>query len=82
MRKYRIRLKALHDKTGLTAYAVAKRAGITETTTRKYVYSEEVISDTLPIAVTLLADFYGVDWRDVVETFEENEIKTPLAVPA
>ncbi len=62
--KFRIKLKAAHDKTGLTFYAVAKQTGIASNTVQKYADVDVVISDYIPTTVIRLAQFYGVDWRD------------------
>ena len=81
---FRIRLHDLHEKSGLTAYAVAKETGLIQTTVRKYV-TEDVISERIHNYVVTLAEFYGVDWRDVVEVIEESEDperNTPLLMTA
>lgn len=75
MRKvYRVRLKHLNVE-GLTAYAIAKEVGITQTTVMKYIRDDEVILDTLPISVVNLAAFFGRDWRDsdIVQVIEVEE---------
>lgn len=89
MRRYLIKLKDAHDKSGLTTYAVAKKLGLNQNTARKYL-TEYVETEMLPIYISRLAEFYGLNWRspDVVEVIEEEaggespKIKTPLAVPA
>lgn len=84
--KFRIRLKHVHDKTGLSPYAVAKEVPASQNTVRKYVDEDEVISTYIPNAVVELCNFYGVDWRDpnIVEAFieapEEGQRKTLLAL--
>lgn len=81
---FRIRLKPAHEQMGLTAYAVAKALGLSQTTVRKYVDNDEVLSSYVPSVVITLAKFYGVDWRDpaVVEVQEEGvsspEMRTAL----
>lgn len=86
MVKFRIRLKQIHDRTGLSPYAVWKKTGISQTTIRKYVTTDEVVQAYLPDIVVALANFYGVDWRDpsVVEIVEDDlpEIETPLSLMA
>lgn len=80
--RFIIRLKAAHDQTGLTAYAVAKELGLNQNTVRKYI-SEDVVAEMLPAYIVDLARFYGLELRDVIqiiETDEDPEIKTPLAV--
>jgi len=83
--KFIINLKDAHEKTGLSGYAVAKQTSVTENTVRKYA-DQVVESNVMPIAVIILADFYGVDWRneEIVKVITEaldnksgNE-KTPL----
>lgn len=73
MRRFKVKLKAAHEKTGLSPYAVHKATGIAQNTVRKYV-QEEIIVDYIPMTVVALADFYGVDWRDpeVVEVIETD----------
>lgn len=89
--KFKINLKAVHEKTTLTAYAVAKATGLSQATVRRYAYEDDVVLDYVPTTVVALANFYGVDWRspDIVEVIEDGEegesapeIKTPLPVPA
>jgi hypothetical protein len=75
MKKFLIKLKHLHDKSGMTAYAVGKATGIHENTVRMFV-SEDVVRQSVSIQVVKLAEFYGADWQDpdVVEVVEvENE---------
>lgn len=78
-----IKLKDAHEKSGLTAYAVAKELNLNANTVRKYVNQDNVMQ-YIPVHVIQLAEFYGVDWRssEIVEVIEEEEIKTPLAIPA
>ena len=82
--KFIVRLKHVHDKTGLTPYAVAKKISAAENTVRKYIESDEVVGHTMYGAVIELCDFYGVDWHDpsivevVIEEDSEEEIKTAL----
>jgi hypothetical protein len=85
--KFRITFKEVHDRTGLTAYAVAKQTGLTENTVRKYVYVDEIVTDYIHSAIITLAKFYGLAWDDpaIVEIVEENdlpEINTPLFAQA
>lgn len=73
--KFIVRLKSVHDKTGLTAYAVARKVNASENTVRKYVDSDNVVSSSIFGVVIELCNFYGVDWRDpnIVETLIEND---------
>lgn len=72
--RFKIHLKAAHDKSGLTAYEVWKKTGVVQSTVKKYISDEPVISDYVHVAVVQLADFYGVDWRDksIVAIVDEN----------
>lgn len=77
---FRIRLNELHKKSGLTAYAVAKETGLIQNTVRKYL-TEEIVTERVHSYIVTLAEFYGADWRDVVEVIEDDdlpEIETPL----
>lgn len=84
--RFLINLKDAHEKSGLTAYAVAKRLNLNESTVRKY--ATQVVETTELLShVLLMADFYGVDWHDpaivqVIEEDDEGQMKAPLAVPA
>ncbi len=71
--KFVIKLKAIHDQTGLTPYAIAKRTGLSQATVRKYVDVDQVTSDYLHIAIFTLAEFYGVDWQEIVEVQNGEE---------
>ncbi|MEL6526428.1 MAG: hypothetical protein AAFQ07_12045 [Chloroflexota bacterium] len=83
--KFKIRLKHVHDKTGLSPYAVAKEVAPSENTVRKYVDEDEVISTYIPNSIVELCNFYGVDWRDptiveaIMEEPSEEIRKTPTA---
>lgn len=86
-RKFVIRLKPIHEKTGLSPYAVAKKINAVQNTVRKYVDSDEVVTDRLESVVLELCDFYGVDWRDpsiveVVGELEESPESESLLIPA
>ena len=83
--KVLIKLKDAHEKSGLSAYAVAKELNLNGNTVRKYVQQDNVMQ-YIPVHVIQLAKFYGVDWRDpeIVEVIEESgddspETKTLLA---
>ena len=65
--KYVIRLKSIHEKTGLTPYAVAKQCGVTENTVRKYMQFDAVEVKQIRTSLAVLCDFYGVDFHDAVE---------------
>lgn len=87
---YRVRLKAIHDKTGKTPYDVVADLKATPTplstnTVRRYTENEEVLTDQLHISVAMLARYYGVSVWDVVEVVkseEDEEINTAFAALA
>jgi hypothetical protein len=87
--RFLVKLKKHHEKTGLSAYAVAKQLRLNAVTVQKYV-SADVYMEFLPNHVLKLAEFYGLDWRDpdVIEvvagddTSDEDELKTPTAISA
>lgn len=89
--KWVIRIKALHDKTGLSPYMVAKESGVAQNTVKKYVEEEEVIVERFENTLLALLRFYGADWRDpkvadVIEVDESEEspdfLVEALAEPA
>lgn len=86
MRKFKIKLGKLHEESGLTAYAVAKQTGLNENNVRNYVSSDFVVKEYVHTSVIVLAEFYGVDWHDVVEMIEGDdstpETETPLLATA
>jgi hypothetical protein len=83
--KFLIKLAAVHKKSGLSPYAVARATGLNENTVRRYV-TEDVPSERIYSHIVTLTDFYGVDWRDpaiiewVSDSKEEQspEMKTAL----
>lgn len=83
--KFVIKLKPLHEHTGLSPYAVAKRINVAQNTVRKYVDTDEVVSDRLESAVLVMCRFYGADWRDpeVISVVDEDpEMESPLTAVA
>jgi hypothetical protein len=78
--RFKIKLKAAHDKTGLTAYMVGKRTGVAINTVSKYITHDEIIVDYIPATVVKLAEFYGLDWRDskVIEVIDTPEMEAAL----
>lgn len=61
--KFRIKLKDVHENSGLTYYRVARQTGITHNTVQKY--AEAIVEQhSLPAQVLVMCKFYGVDWRD------------------
>lgn len=62
--RFKVNLKAVHDNTGLSPYAVAKQTGLAKNTVLKYVASSNLITERLESSLLTLFRFYGVDWRD------------------
>lgn len=71
---FRINLKDAHERSGVTAYQVAKETGLALGTVYKYSRSSDIKTDRLENPVIVLAQYYGVDWRDpaVVEVVYQN----------
>jgi hypothetical protein len=61
--KFLIKLAIVHEKSGLSPYAVARETGLNENTVRRYV-SGNVLSERIYSHIVTLTEFYGVDWRD------------------
>jgi len=81
MRLFRVRLRHLHEKSGLSVYKVAKLTGLSHNSVGKYVTADYVDSEYVTTAVTILAEFYGANWRDsdIVEVLTDDiEEETPL----
>lgn len=85
--RFLIKLKEPHEKSGLSAYAVAKQLNLNASTVRKFV-NNDVVAEFLPDHVLKIIQFYGLDWRDpkVIEIIEapdeDPEMKSLLALPA
>lgn len=62
--KFRVRLGQIHNKSGLTQYAVIRDTGINKNTVRRYIRDDEVLVDKIEIPLILLIQFYGLDWHD------------------
>lgn len=73
--KFKVTLKAAHERSGLSAYAVGKRTGIAQNTIRKYILPESVIASHIEGQLIELTKFFGVDWRDpaIIEVIEVND---------
>ena len=82
MTKWKIRLKSVHDESGLTAYRVAKDTGMNVNTVYRYVNNEVVAQDILPAHVITLVKYYGRDWHDanIIEFSDEDESQPEPAV--
>ncbi len=72
--KFRVRLKAIHEATGLTQYAVAKQSGVSINTVVRYTENDEILLDRFEPIVVKLLKFYGLNWRDpdVIEIVNEK----------
>jgi len=73
--KFVVKLKPVHDKTGLSYYAVSKLSGVVINTVKKYSAADRLEAHRFDISVVKLCRFYGVDWRDpqYVEIMEDGE---------
>lgn len=73
-KRYVIHLRNALKKSGLTAYAVAKKLQLNKNTVRKYL-SEDVVLEQLPSHVIDIVEFFGLDWRnpDVIEVIEVDD---------
>jgi len=89
--KILVKLKAVHARSGLSQYSIAKDTGISINTVKRYIGSKApdagVEVSYIPIEVIALCKHYGVDWRDpaiveVIEADDEDETEAPLAIPA
>ena len=86
MKRFKVKLKAVHEQTGQTAYSVAKATELAQNTVRKYT-AEDIIIDYIPTTVVTLCQYYGVDWRDpeiieVIEDESDPSISNPALAPA
>jgi hypothetical protein len=75
--KFRVRLKDVHQATGLSLWAVHKNSGVALNTVKKYVTPQDLVADRIEGALVSLLKFYKLNWRDpsVIEELqvEENE---------
>ena len=62
--KFVIRLQDAHNKKRVTPYRVWKETGVQKNTVKRYAENKEVVLDFLPSTAIILANYYGVDWRD------------------
>jgi hypothetical protein len=71
--KFKVKLKSVHKRSGLSYYRVAKDTGLPMNTVIRYAKHDPVVS-RLENTFIILCDYYGVDWRDpaVVEVIEED----------
>lgn len=74
--KFKISLQKPHADSGKTPYRVAKDLSISKATVHRYVDHDEVILSKLESVVLDMAEYYGVNWRDVVEVISEDEEET------
>ncbi len=59
-----VNLKPAHDKLGLSPYMVAKQTGVAINTVVKYTATENLVIERVEIALIILMNFYGLNWRD------------------
>lgn len=79
--KFRVSLKQVHEQTGLTHYAVAKRANVAINTVVRYTEKDVIELDRIESSLVRLLDAYGLDWRnpavvEIVDCDENPEIKS------
>ena len=80
MSKFKINLQKPHANSGVTPYRVAKDLGISKSTVHRYVDADQVILSKVESVVVEMANYYGVNWIDVVEVVsddEEEEVSLP-----
>lgn len=72
--RFLVKLKEPHEKSGFSAYEVAKRLGLNASTVRKWVTKDNE-AEFLPDHVLKIVNFYGLDWRDpaVIEVIDVGE---------
>ena len=78
--KFRVKLQPLHKASGRSAYRVAKDLGISKSTVGRYIEHEIVEVAKIETNVVRMAEYYGADWKDVVEIIEEDEESELVAV--
>lgn len=80
--RFLIKLKKVHEKSGLSAYEVAKRLGLNASTVRKFV-TQDIVAEFLPDHVLKIVNFYGLDWRDpaVIEVIEDQDVDLDITPP-
>lgn len=81
-KKYRIKLRDAHKRRGLSIPQIASKIGVPPNTIREYVEVDEVLTNSVPMIVQLLAEVYGVRMSDVIEEMggESPEMKAALAL--
>lgn len=70
--KFAIRMQDIHNKSGKSKYRVVKDTGLTAHTINRYVESDIYEVKLLPRAFFVLAKYYGVDWKELVEVVDEE----------
>ena len=75
-----VKLQPLHKASGKSAYRVAKDLGIGKTTVARYIGSERVEVHKIETNVVRMAEYYGANWKDVVEAIEPEDEESLVAV--
>lgn len=78
--KFLVKIQPLHEKSGLSAYRVAKDLGISKSTVGRYIEHEVVEVAKIETNVVRMAEYYGADWKDVVEVIDEEDESHLIAV--
>ena len=63
---FTVTLKQAHEKSGKSVYRVSKETGLARQTVTMYAKNDEVRVDILYPVIVTLAEYYGVNWKDVV----------------
>lgn len=69
---YIVKMKAVHEESGLSSYRVAKDLGIQIHTVLNYTKNDEVEVAHVSDAVAMMADYYGYKWHELVEWIDPN----------
>jgi len=84
--QFKVKLKPVHEKSGLSKYRVQKDLNLSYNTISRYVDEPEVVVGFISPEVVGMCTYYGVDWRDpaIIELIEneETESESPLLAPA
>jgi len=61
---FRIKLQGIHKATGKSVSQVCEETGLNYNTVRRYVIPRVAEFGRIDPAYIVLANYYGVDWRD------------------
>ena len=78
--RFRVKLQQLHRNAGVTPYRVAKDLGISRSTVHRYIDHDIVEVAKIETNVVRMAEYYGVDWKDVVEVIDPEEEEGVLQI--